>query len=101
VPGYWTYRLLQPFIALLLLIFIGIMGYIIIEGYSFMEAIYMTTIAITTAGFNEVKPLGTEGRLFTVFLLSQVGSLLHGPLPALLSLLLPVRSTNILKRERI
>ena len=29
----------------------------------------MTTIAITTAGFNEVKPLGTEGRLFTVFLL--------------------------------
>jgi voltage-gated potassium channel len=45
------------------------MGYVIIEGYSFMEALYMTTIAITTAGFNEVRPLTNEGRMFTVFLL--------------------------------
>jgi voltage-gated potassium channel len=45
------------------------MGYIIIEGYSFLEALYMTTISITTAGFNEVRPLSNEGRLFTVFLL--------------------------------
>jgi len=65
----WTYKLLQPIAALLLLVFVGIMGYIIIEGYSFMEALYMTTIAITTAGFNEVRPLSNEGRMFTVFLL--------------------------------
>jgi voltage-gated potassium channel len=45
------------------------MGYIIIEGYSFLEALYMTTISITTAGFNEVRPLSDGGRLFTVFLL--------------------------------
>lgn len=45
------------------------MGYIIIEGYSFLEALYMTTISITTAGFNEIRPLSDEGRLFTVFLL--------------------------------
>lgn len=45
------------------------MGYILIEGYSFLEGLYMTTIAITTAGFNEVRPLSNEGRLFTIFLL--------------------------------
>ena len=65
----WTYKLLQPLAALVLLVFVGIMGYVIIEGYSFMEALYMTTIAITTAGFNEVRPLSNEGRMFTVFLL--------------------------------
>lgn len=65
----WTYRLLQPIVVLLLIIFFGIMGYIIIEGYSFLEALYMTTISITTAGFNEIRPLSDEGRLFTVFLL--------------------------------
>ena len=65
----WTYRLLQPFIVLTVLVFVGIMGYIVLEGYSFMEALYMTTIAITTAGFNEVKPLDNDGRMFTVFLL--------------------------------
>jgi len=45
------------------------MGFTIIEGYSFLEALYMTTISITTAGFNEVRPLSDAGRLFTVFLL--------------------------------
>jgi len=45
------------------------MGYTIIEGYSFLEALYMTTISITTAGFDEVRPLSDEGKLFTIFLL--------------------------------
>jgi len=52
-----------------MLIFVGIMGYIILEDYSFLEGLYMTTIAITTAGFNEVRPLSNDGRMFTVFLL--------------------------------
>ena len=65
----WTYRLLQPFLVLHFIIIIGILGYIVIEGYSFVEALYMTTIAITTVGFGEVRPLSNIGRLFTVFLL--------------------------------
>ncbi|HEU5166408.1 MAG TPA: potassium channel protein [Chitinophagaceae bacterium] len=51
------------------IILIGILGYIVIEGYTFMEALYMTTIAITTVGFSEVRPLSDSGRLFTIFLL--------------------------------
>lgn len=65
----WTYRLLQPFLVLHFIIIVGILGYIVIEGYSFVEALYMTTIAITTVGFGEVRPLSNVGRLFTVFLL--------------------------------
>jgi len=40
-----------------------------IEHYTFLEALYMTTISITTAGFQEVRPLSDIGRLFTMFLL--------------------------------
>ena len=69
MPGHWTYRLLQPFLVLHFIILIGILGYIVIEGYTFMEALYMTTIAITTVGFSEVRPLSDSGRLFTIFLL--------------------------------
>ena len=47
----------------------GIFGYMTIEGYTFMEALYMTTITITTVGFSEVRPLSDGGRLFTIFLL--------------------------------
>jgi voltage-gated potassium channel len=65
----WVYRLLQPIIILHIIILIGIAGYIFIEGYSFLEALYMTTITITTVGFTEVKPLSDSGRLFTILLL--------------------------------
>lgn len=45
------------------------LGYIFIEHFNFIEAVYMTTISITTAGFTEVHPLSNAGRMFTVFLL--------------------------------
>jgi voltage-gated potassium channel len=69
MPGRWIYRLLQPFLILQVIIIIGIVGYMSIEGYNFLEALYMTTLAITTVGFSEVRPLDTNGRLFTIFLL--------------------------------
>lgn len=65
----WTIRLLQPFIILHAIIIIGIIGFMLIEHYTFLEALYMTTISITTAGFQEVRPLSDTGRLFTMFLL--------------------------------
>ena len=62
-------RLLQPFIVLHIVIFLGILGYMWIEEFNFLEALYMTTITVTTAGFAEVRPLTVGGRLFTTFLL--------------------------------
>ena len=64
-----VWRLLQPFLLLTAIFFTGILGYMIIEEFNFIEAIYMTTISITTAGFTEVHPLSNAGRMFTVFLL--------------------------------
>ncbi|MES1223034.1 MAG: potassium channel protein [Bacteroidota bacterium] len=65
----WTFRLLQPFIVIHAIIVVGIIGFMIIEKYTFVEAMYMTTISITTAGFQEVRPLSDAGRLFTMSLL--------------------------------
>lgn len=41
----------------------------IIEDYTFLEALYMTTLAVTTVGFREVKTLSSAGQFFTVVLL--------------------------------
>ena len=62
-------KLLQPFLILHLVIFLGIVGYMLIEHFNFLDALYMTTITVTTAGFAEVRPLSQAGRLFTTFLL--------------------------------
>lgn len=48
---------------------IGVIGYAIIEGWSFSKAFYMTIITITTVGFREVEPLSDIGMYFTTFLI--------------------------------
>ena len=40
-----------------------------IEGYSFIEAFYMTMITVSTVGFEEVRQLSQEGMIFTSFLI--------------------------------
>lgn len=54
----------------------GTVGYVLIERYTLLEAVYMTVITITTVGFGEIHALSEGGRLFTIFLLLfGVGSL--------------------------
>jgi len=45
---------------------VGTFGYMAIEKMSFFDALYMTTITVTTIGFREVAPLSPEGRVFTM-----------------------------------
>jgi len=57
-------------IALILcVIFTGILGFMLLEHYSFVEALYMTIITISTVGYGEVHPMDTIGRLFTSILI--------------------------------
>jgi len=53
----------------MVIIVVGLAGFSIIEHYNFTEALYMTIITISTVGFNEVRPLSPEGRVFTAFLI--------------------------------
>ncbi len=54
---------------LIMMIFIGITGYSLIEGYEFIDAVFMTIITISTVGFRELQPLSQTGKIFTVFLI--------------------------------
>lgn len=62
----------QLFVSLgliILIICIGIVGFILIENYNFFDAFYMTIITVATVGFQEVRPLSEAGRGFTIFLI--------------------------------
>jgi len=50
------------------IIVIGVTGYMIIEGDSFLNALYMTVITISTVGFGEIHRLSDSGKIFTIFL---------------------------------
>jgi len=47
----------------------GVIGYVMIEGWTVLEALYMTVITVATVGFAEVRPLSPAGRFFTVGLI--------------------------------
>lgn len=48
---------------------VGLAGYMLIENYTFIEALYMTIITEATVGFGEVNPLSEAGQIFTIFLI--------------------------------
>jgi voltage-gated potassium channel len=48
---------------------IGVIGYIMIEKASFLDALYMTIITVSTIGYGEIFPLSNAGRWFTIFLI--------------------------------
>jgi len=54
---------------LALLVSAGTAGYMVIEGWVFLDALYMTIITLGTVGFKEVHDLGNAGKLFTIVLI--------------------------------
>ncbi|SHJ16724.1 potassium channel family protein [Algibacter luteus] len=51
------------------LLLIGVTGYKMISGYTWIDALYMTVITMTTVGFGEVVPLDDQSKIFTIFLI--------------------------------
>ena len=62
-------RVLWGAFWLVAVIVIGVLGYEIIEGWNFLDSIYMTVTTITTVGYSEVHPLSSGGRIFSIFLM--------------------------------
>jgi len=54
---------------LLFIVSTGAVGYWLIEGWGFVDSLYMSVITVTTVGFEEVQPLSTTGRAFTSILI--------------------------------
>ena len=54
-------------IALLILVIaIGTVGYVVIEGWSWFDAFYMTITTVTTIGGGEPHPMSLGGRWWTI-----------------------------------
>lgn len=62
-------RIAVTLLALLALFSAGVGGYMVIEGWNFLDALYMTVITLATIGYGEVHPLSSAGRVFTIFLI--------------------------------
>ena len=66
-PHLKAFRL--PLILTVITMMVGSVGYVIIDDFTLMDAIYQTGITFTTVGFGEIAPVSNAGRLFTITLI--------------------------------
>lgn len=55
-----------PLVSIVLMMLFGTLGYIFIDGFSLIDAIYQAGMTFTTVGFTEVAPISPAGRIFTI-----------------------------------
>lgn len=61
--------LVRSILALLAVLVVGTLGYMYIEGWRPLDALWMVLITLTTIGFGEIHPLSDSGRVFTIGLI--------------------------------
>ncbi len=66
-PHLKAFRL--PLILTILTMMVGTVGFVIIDDFTLMDAIYQTGITFTTVGFGETAEISDTGRIFTITLI--------------------------------
>ena len=60
------------------ILFVGTIGFVLLEGMSLGDGLYLTALTITTVGYGDIVPRHTQGKIFTVFLVfASVGFVLY------------------------
>src|SRR4030065_2218105 len=94
-------RLMLALILLAVVFISGVCGYMLMEGWGFLDSLYMTVITIASVGYMEVNPLSPQGRIFTIFLIIfGMGVLLFG-ISIFTAFLVEGELSEILRRRKM
>jgi len=94
-------RLRLAITMLLLVLVVGTLGYMVIEGWGAGDSLYMTIITVTTVGYGETHTLHWGGRVFTGFLLFGGLGLLLYVLSAVIEVLIEAQVSGLVGRRRM
>lgn len=79
----------------------GGLGFRIIEGWTWLESIYMAVITVTTVGFSEVHPLSVNGKLFTACLIIAGVGIITYSFPIVIRYLFEGEFRGIIKAKKM
>jgi voltage-gated potassium channel len=92
------------YIALALMLMVlafGVLGYRFVADYSWVDAFYMTIITVTTVGFSEVRPMGPEGKIFTIVLIVTSVFIFGFAISVITEYLISRNSLQLLKKKKM
>jgi len=88
-------------VVFFLLMSLGTLGYMGIEGWRFIDALYMTVITLATVGFEVVRPLSDMGKLFTIALIMIGVSVLGYVVGSLAQIMFEGQIQRIMGRKKV
>ena len=90
-----------PLILTVVVMLVGTLGYVIIDDFPIMDAIYQTAITFTTVGFGEISPISDAGRIFTINLIIAGFAVFSSAIGILVAELNKGMIVSILKERRM
>ena len=99
--SYGPKNLISGIVLLVVLLVSGTIGYMIIEKWHFLNALYMTVITITTVGYGEVSEISKAGRIFTIVLIFVGVSIVAYMLGLVAQSMLDFQLRSILGRRKL
>ena len=94
-------KIYTAIILLTITLLVGILGYRFVADYSWVDAVYMTVITITTVGYGEVTPLTTESKIFTIILILSSVVILGYAITVITEYIISRNSYSKLKKKQV
>ncbi len=96
-----TKHLIFANLLVIFIVSVGVAGYMMIEGWNLLDALYMTVETLTTVGYNEVHEMTRMGRIFTILLICIGVALFLYVAGAVVQFMIEGRIRTILGRRRL
>jgi voltage-gated potassium channel len=99
--GLFRSKIILALLMLAAVLLVGVFGYRFISGFTWIDALYMTIITVTTVGFKEVQPMDTEAKIFTILLIISSVFIFAFAISMITEYLLSRNSLQLLKQKKV